>query len=217
MSEHDKKEDNSNSGDKKYDYPKLISIAKETTDLIKKQEKIKLTKDSIVLDFGAGTGLIGLNFVYEVKQVIFLDLSKPMLDYLEKKCQKQGIKNYAIFNGIIEDYNPKEKVDLITVGMVLHHIENLQSIFSKFLEILKPKGFVCITEYVKNAPMFDIEEHGQRHKLPHRGFNAKELCKVLIKIGFINTEIKGVSSINYKGDDGKDIISERYMIIAQGP
>ena len=30
---------------------------------------------SIILDFGAGTGLIGLNFINQVKHVIFEDVS----------------------------------------------------------------------------------------------------------------------------------------------
>ena len=42
------------------DNPQNISLAKETTDIIK--QSINLPKDAIILDFGAGTGLLGLNF-----------------------------------------------------------------------------------------------------------------------------------------------------------
>ena len=140
-----------------------------------------------------------------------------MLDYLEYKLETQGIKNYTIFNGIIEDYNTTEKIDLITAGMVLHHVENLQSIFSKFLQILKPKGFLCVTDLVKNAPMFNIGEHKHRHKMPHKGFEPEELSKEMKKAGFISTEVIKISSIIFKSPDNKDIISERVMIIAQGP
>ena len=200
-----------------YDSPQVIFLAKETADIIKNQQMIKLDKDSVILDFGAGTGLIGLNFVNQVKHVIFEDVSKGMLDYLEYKCETQGIKNYTIFNGIIEDYNPQEKVDLITGGMVLHHVEDLQSIFSKFLEILKPKGFVCVTDLRKNAPMFNIGGHQHKHKMPHRGFIPEDLCKEMKKAGFITTEVIRISSIVFKGPDGKNIDSERFMIMAQGP
>lgn len=216
MSEQNKKIHKCPTEGENYDSPQIIKLAKETADIIKNQKNIKLTKDSNILDFGAGTGLIGLNFINEVKQVIFEDVSKAMLDYLEYKCELQGIKNYSIFNGIIEDYKTEEKFDLITAGLVVHHIEDLNSLFSKFLEILKPKGYLCITDLKKDAPMFDIGDH-HHHKMPHRGFIPEELCEKLKKSGFINTEIKEVSSIVFKGTNGHEIISERFMIIAQGP
>ena len=202
-----------------YDSPQIIKIAKETADIIKKHNQIKITKDTILFDFGAGTGLIGLDFINDVKHVIFEDVSKPMLDYLQYKCDTQGIKNYTIFNGTMEEYTSKEKVDIITAGLVLHHIEDLSSLFAKFLEILKPKGFLCLTDLKKNAPMFDLCAHGHHnHKMPHRGFDPEELSQELKKAGFINTEINTkISSIVYKGTNGHEIISERFMIIAQGP
>ena len=217
MSEHNKKIHKCPTEGENYENPQMISLSKETADIIKSQEKIKLNKDSIVFDFGAGTGLIGLNFINEVKHVIFEDISKAMLDYLEYKCETQEIKNYTIFNGVMEDYSSKEKVDLITACSVLHHVEDLQSLFKKFLEILKPKGFLCLTDLMKDAPMFNIGTHKHHHKMPHRGFIPEELCEEIKRAGFISTEIKEVSSIIYKGTNGSDIVSERFMIIAQGP
>ena len=204
-----------------YDSPQIISKAKETANIIKNQELIKLTKDSIILDFGAGTGLIGLNFINQVKKVIFEDVSKPMLDYLEYKLENKGIKNYTIFNGIIEDFNTTEKIDLITAGMVLHHVEDLQSVFNKFIQLLKPKGFLVVTDLRKNAPMFSIGEHmhnhNHKHVMPHKGFEPEELCQKMKKAGFVTTEVIRISSINFKEPSGKETISERFMIVAQGP
>ena len=91
------------------------------------------------------------------------------------------------------------------------------SLFSKFLEILKPGGYVCIVDLYKDAPMFSIGGHKHHHVMPHKGFIPEDLCEELKKAGFVNTQIKEVSSINFKGADGKDIISKRFMIIAQGP
>ena len=213
--DHDKKIHKCPTEGENYDNPQTISLAKETTDIIKQQ--INLPKDAIILDFGAGTGLLGLNFINEVKHIIFQDVSNGMLDYLQYKCDTQGIKNYTIFNGIMEDFKAEEKVDLILAGMVLHHIEDLKSLFNKFLEMLKPKGYICITDLVKDAPMFNIGGHKHQHVMPHKGFDAEELCENIKKWGFVTTEIKKVSSIIFKGMNGEEIISERFMIIAQGP
>ena len=217
MSEHDhnKKIHKCPTEGENYENLQTISLAKETTDIIKKE--IKLPNDAIILDFGAGTGLLGLNFINEVKHVIFEDVSKGMLDYLQYKLDTQELKNYTIFNGVMEDYNSKEKVDLIMAGMVLHHVEDLKSLFSKFLEMLKPKGYICITDLKKDAPMFNIGVHKHHHVMPHKGFIPEELCENIKKWGCVKTEIKSVSSIIYKGPNGEEIVSERFMIIAQGP
>ena len=217
MSEHDhnKKIHKCPTEGENYENLQTISLAKETTDIIKKE--IKLPNDAIILDFGAGTGLLGLNFINEVKHVIFEDVSKGMLDYLQYKLDTQELKNYTIFNGVMEDYNSKEKIDLIMAGMVLHHVEDLKSLFSKFLEMLKPKGYICITDLKKDAPMFNIGVHKHHHVMPHKGFIPEELCENIKKWGCVRAEIKSVSSIIYKGPNGKEIISERFMIIAQGP
>ena len=217
MSEHDhnKKIHKCPTEGENYENLQTITLAKETTDIIKKE--IKLPNDAVILDFGAGTGLLGLNFINEVKHVIFEDVSKGMLDYLQYKLDTQELKNYTIFNGVMEDYNSKEKVDLIMAGMVLHHVEDLKSLFSKFLEMLKPKGYICITDLKKDAPMFNIGVHKHHHIMPHKGFVPEELCENIKKWGCVRTEIKTVSSIIYKGPNGEEIISERFMIIAQGP
>ena len=197
-----------------YESEQMKQLSKEMTDEIKKC--IKLDKESIIFDFGAGTGLIGLNFINDVKHVIFEDVSSTMLDYLEYKCNNQNIKNYTIFKGVMEDYKSNEKVDLITAGLVLHHIEDLQSLFKCFLKIMKPHTYLCLTDLKKDAPMFSLHIHPSHH-MPHRGFVPEELCKELEKAGFIKTEIKPASDIKFTTKDGKVIISERFMIFAQSP
>ena len=169
------------------------------------------------MDFGAGTGLIGLNFINDVKHVVFEDVSSTMLDYLEYKCQNQNIKNYSKFLGVIEDYKTDEKFDLITAGLVIHHIEDLQSLFKCFLKLMKPKTYLCLTDLKKDAPMFDLAPHHHSHKMPHRGFIPEELCKELEKAGFAKTEIKPASDIKFTTKEGKVIVSERFMIFAQSP
>ena len=198
---------------KNFETPQMIKIAKEMTDGIK--QWISLSKNSIILDFGTGTGLIGLNLINEVKKVIFEDVSENMLNYLKEKLTNKNIKNYEIFLGEIQNYKTEEKIDLITAGLVIHHIENLQNLFKVFLNLLKPKGYLCLSDMKKNAPMFDL--HSPKHKMPHKGFDQEELCNELKKAGFVKTEIKPASNIVYHNKEGKEISSERFIILAQGP
>ena len=53
--------------------------------------------------------------------------------------------------------------------------------------------------------------------MPHRGFDAKELCKELEKAGFVKMEIKPAMNIVYQDKEGKDVVSERFMIFCQSP
>ena len=198
---------------KNYETPQMIEIAKEMTDNIK--QWINLSRDSIILDFGTGTGLIGLNFIEEVKKVIFEDVSENMLNYLKEKLKNKNVKNYEIFLGEIQNYKTEEKIDLITAGLVIHHVENLQNLFKSFFNLLRPKGYLCLSDLKKNAPMFDL--NGPKHKMPHRGFDQEELCDELKKTGFIKTEIKPASNIVFHSKEGKKIISERFIILAQRP
>ena len=147
----------------KYDTEQMKALAKEMVDEIKKY--VKIDKNSTILDFGAGTGLIGLSFINEVKHVIFEDISSTMLDYLEYKCQNENIKNYSTFLGVMEDYKTNEKVDLITAGLVLHHIEDLNSLFKCFLKLMKPHTYLCLTDLKKDAKMFDLQIHHHDHKI----------------------------------------------------
>ena len=138
-----------------------------------------------------------------------------MLDYLEYKCKNLKLKNYTIFKGIMEDYKSNEKVDLITAGQVLHHIEDLQSLFNCFLSIMKPNSYLCISDLKKDAPMFNLLSH--HHIMPYKGFEPGELCKELEKAGFVKIEVKPAMSIIYQDKEGKDVVSERFMIFAQSP
>ena len=47
-------------------------------------EKIKLNKYLTVMDFGCGTGILGLSLINNVKKVIFLDSSKGMIKQVQR-------------------------------------------------------------------------------------------------------------------------------------
>ena len=52
-------------------------------------EKLKITKEDVVLDFGCGTGAIALNLAKYCKKVICVDISSEMLDILKTKAKNR--------------------------------------------------------------------------------------------------------------------------------
>ena len=57
-------------------------------------EKLKITKEDVVLDFGCGTGAIALNLARYCKKVICVDISSRNAGYFKNKGHKRGYKEY---------------------------------------------------------------------------------------------------------------------------
>ena len=103
------------------------------------KEKIKLNIDTVIMDFGCGTGIVGLNLINNVKKVVFLDPSKGMIKQVQKAILKKNIHNYEILEGDINKYKG-DKLDLILVANVFHHIEDINYIINKFFKYIKKRG-----------------------------------------------------------------------------
>jgi ubiquinone/menaquinone biosynthesis C-methylase UbiE len=105
-----------------------------------KQDKIK------ALDLGAGTGNITLKLLEneKVASVVAVDLSREMLDELDKKVGispklKMATKPADVF--LMDD---DSKYDLITVSSVLHHLPDYFQTIATLLEKLNEGGIFII-------------------------------------------------------------------------
>ena len=169
---------------------------------------IKINNNMNLLDFGSGTGLVGINFSKDVKKIIFQDINKSIFEEVKKNCDKYNINNYEFFMDTIENYN-KEKVDIITCSMCLHHVENLENIIKTFLKILNSNGYLCIVD------MLPVKV--DKNELPHHGFEPEKLKKLIQDCGFGNTEIKPGRDYLWKAPGEEGTIIKRFCIIAQAP
>lgn len=76
-----------------------------------------------VLDMGAGTGALALELARRSKEVVAVDVSRPMLDILVSKAQAQGITNITTANaGFLTYDNAGRRFDRIISNVVLHHL-----------------------------------------------------------------------------------------------
>ena len=173
---------------------------------------IELTKEMVVLDFGSGTGNVGITLAENVNKVIFEDVSEAMLEQVKVNCTEKGISNYSTFLGTIEDYKG-EKVDLVTAGMVLHHVEDLDSTFKSFLNNMKPHGHLCLIDFLPGAAFFSRIPV----PLPHLGFVPEELGEKLKSLGFVKYEIKPAVPYTHVQEDGSTEVYQRFALIAEAP
>jgi len=124
-------------------------------------------------DFGSGDGDLGYALKKKFPQLNLFCTEGD--DQCEKILKDRGYKNYKNLDEI------DKKFDLIVTTHSLEHLSDVNSIFSKFKEMLNPNGFIFFE--VPNCP----EEYwnGRPYDGPHLMFYTKKSIEILAeKNGF---------------------------------
>ena len=154
-----------------------------------------LNKDLITMDFGCGTGILGLKIINNVKKLIFLDSSKEMIKQVKSGLIEKNVLNYEIIEGEINSYKG-DKIDLILVANVFHHIKDINNIIYNFSKILKKGGKVLVVDLVETSEDF----HGG--SAPHNGFKPEKVAQLFKNNKFSNVKYENFYDIkigkNYK-------------------
>lgn len=174
---------------------------------------LHLTKNMTVIDFGAGTGIIGRNLLSHVKKVIFEDISEPMLQQCQKDLDQQENKNYEIFVGEIKDYQG-EKADVIVSSLALHHAGDLEGTVKDILSKLKPRGKFAVCELVYESPE---EVKAKGNKLIHHGLVPDEFVALLQKSGFVNVKWEPANPVLLPNKEGNNESIDRFSVFADAP
>jgi len=154
-------------------------------------DKVKFHDQMVVMDFGAGTGLISSHVAPLVKKIVAVDISKAMLDKLVSKPELYG-KVEAVCQNII-DKPLDTNFDLIMSAMALHHIEDTREIIRTFLDHLKPGAMIALADLDKEDGSFHPEN---TEGVFHFGFERDLLENILDENGFYNIEFTTAHTIN---------------------
>ncbi len=142
----------------------------------------KLNLSGTLLDFGCGTGNIGLSLASQFEHVYLLDPATKMQEIIRQKITSNKLENCSVLGDNLEEGNNLElKVDLIIIAQVLLHLPNYQDIISKLTLSLKPSGQLIICDYHYNPNV--------SNPLVHNGFKIDELGTLL--------EVNNFTNINY--------------------
>jgi predicted TPR repeat methyltransferase len=181
MSHFDKRADGWDKGDAQVNGAKIIANAI--------RNRVALTPQMEVMDFGTGTGLLGFDIATSVKKVYGVDTSKEML----KKLQEKNTPKLSI--DVCRQDIVKEPIERIFDGLVssmtLHHIENLRDFFTAIHKNLKEKGFIAIADLRSEDGTFHSDNAG----VFHFGFEEKELRVALEECGFDNVSYETINVI----------------------
>lgn len=173
-------------------------------------ENIPILPEMTLMDFGCGTGLVGLQFAPYVKSLLMADSSAAMLGVLKDKVKKLELdtEKMKYFFPDIKSV-PANSVDVIVSSMTLHHIADTKSIFTELHTKLKPGGYLAVADLVTESGSFHKEP------VPHNGFDQHDLCEQLSQTGFQLSVCEIFNRINKETAKNKTEEFPQFIIIAK--
>jgi ubiquinone/menaquinone biosynthesis C-methylase UbiE len=164
-----------------YDTSERIHIASRSANAIR--DYLVDTKGKSAMDFGCGTGLVGLDLADEFKTVIFLDTSQNMINVVKEKFSDHGVKNAST---LCLDFESEQEfelhVDYVFMAQVLLHIQDYRSLLSKLYDVLNDEGHLLIIDFDKNAEVVS--------DIVHNGFDQEQLKETMSVIGYKDIHVK---------------------------
>lgn len=114
------------------------------------KEKGILKKSSKVLDIGCGPGIHAIAMARECQEVVALDISQEMLQYLDKNIKREGLNNIKYYKlnwekVNLSEYKWEKKFDLVFANMT-PGIYNY-STFKKMLDA--SKGYCYLSGFIQ--------------------------------------------------------------------
>ena len=159
------------------------------------EEKLSRTqklfhKDSIVMEFGCGTGTTSLIHSPHVKEIVAYDYSPGMIEVANQKKHEKQIGNVSFEVKSVEDIPfHREAYDVIMAHSILHLTQNNEQILKNSYEALRPGGYLvsssgCIKEmniFLRGLiPL--LTSVGKAPEITK--FSAEELIELHKKTGF---------------------------------
>ena len=141
---------------------------------------MSVSKGDVTLDIGCGTGFATFYAAKTSKKVIGIDLSEAMVNKIQKKIDKKGVKNVEVLTGSFPEdmQSPDNKFDSIISSHTFVHYGKKQrtDAYKAIFDLLKTGGTIGLfTTRGEIAPMFEKRD---------------ELIKNLKQSGFKNIETK---------------------------
>jgi len=135
-----------------------------------------------ILEFGCGTGLVGLRYAEKAASLDMVDASPAMLDVLRAKDEAQ-VSHVIVHEGTLsmldnQSFTPGS-VDWIISNMALHHVEDIPALIKELHRLIKPGGRVTIGDLETEPGTFHAPE-----AVPHNGFDPHELSRLFKQGGF---------------------------------
>jgi ubiquinone/menaquinone biosynthesis C-methylase UbiE len=159
--------------------PKKVERARAVAYAIR--NTVPLSKGMNALEYGCGTGLLSFALQQDLGEITLADTSQGMLDVLSEKIDNAGVTNmHPVLLDLSSDLLPAGRYDLAYSLMVLHHIDDVKKVLSRFRDLLVPGGTLLVADLDKEDGSF----HTDGSTDVHLGFDHDELQKMVEDAGF---------------------------------
>jgi len=159
-------------------------------------QHVRLHERMLVLDFGAGTGLISARIAPLVGRVVALDTSQAMLDKLAAKPELRGKVDTVCAD--LLDTPLDARFDLIVSAMAMHHVEDTSRLIERFAEHLQDSGIIALADLDQEDGSFHPAD---TEGVFHFGFDRAELGALLQRHGFEQIEFFTAHTISGEAKD----------------
>lgn len=144
-----------------------------------------------VLDFGAGTGLLGLALQPRAARVVLADASAGMVEVARAKVAARGLSAVtavqAATPAALAGHGP---FDLVCSLMALHHVEDVPGALREMAALLAPGGRVALVDLEAEDGSF----HGEGFT-GHRGFEPSDIARWLAAAGLADVSVTTVDEL----------------------
>jgi predicted TPR repeat methyltransferase len=163
----------------RYDTEGRISIAVAVAEHIR--QNVGDTAQKRLIDYGCGTGLVGIRLLDAFRHVLFVDASPNMVEVVRGKIENGRISNAAalrcdllcdeVQGGLLD-----VRADYIIAVQVLLHIEDIGLLLSRLRTLLNEDGHLLIIDFDKDSELVSDEVHA--------GFDQQALAETVRQLGF---------------------------------
>jgi arsenite methyltransferase len=143
-------------------------------------KSLALQQRQKIADIGAGGGYFSLRFAEAVgKQgrVYAVDTDSGKIEFIRKSAAEKGLGNVQVVLVGKEGLTLPEKVDLVFLRNVYHHIANRVEYFAKLKDWLKPDGRIAIVEH-KGGGRFGL------HRIFEHRVTRETIVEEMTKAGY---------------------------------
>jgi SAM-dependent methyltransferase len=140
----------------------------------------QLSKDSTVLDIGAGTGAWSVLLARHVRQVTAVEPSAAMIEVMRKSLVAEGIGNVTIIKGEWPDV-PAEPHDFSLCSHAMYSCPDLAAFLRRMNTCTKRMCFLVLRAPMQNGVMAEAARHIWNQPLDSPNFTIA--YNILIQIG----------------------------------
>jgi len=117
-------------------------------------EALALKPEAVVADLGAGTGYFSARLARMLPKatVYAVDVEPDMVKYLGERAKREGLANLKPVQAASGDARLPDKVDLVLLVDVYHHIEARERYFRRLASSLRPDARVAVIDFRLDSP-----------------------------------------------------------------